>query len=67
MQKISHSTEQEKAFLDRLGSYCVTHGLSRRDLLQGYISGAHRRVKWEAMSRAAVLNYAGQLYVAAGG
>lgn len=45
IQDRAHTTEQEIAFINNLGSFANTK-LSRKELLTGYLKGAMERRNW---------------------
>lgn len=55
----SHTTEREKEFILNLGMFASTTR-TRKQLLEGYIAGAKKRVKWDGIDGKDVLSFARQ-------
>jgi len=54
-------TEDEFKFLRGIGTWCLSMTLSRKEMLENYISSAWRRDDWGELDRKAVIVYARRL------
>ena len=55
------TTENEISYLSGIGTWCLSITLSRKQMLENYISSAWRRDDWGELDRKAVIVYARRL------
>jgi hypothetical protein len=52
-----HGTEQEKLFIDNLGSQSELKGLNRAKLLRQYMAAIQKRKTWESIDPGKIMVY----------
>jgi uncharacterized Fe-S center protein len=63
----AHTTTDEKAFLDKIGTYGMHACLSRRGYIEQYMQTIPMRVKWEAIDKYEIIEHCKELLLKLGG